>query len=163
MGYSALAILLLPFAAGVDAVCWASWCSMILTGFGLFLPLLQYVGAPALPFVSLSTLWISLALYSLIAGSIWWNHLLGGARRWAVLSGQLAAQLVDQADAATGIAFLTRDWAEMARRSLAALDQELGQLQECCRHQFWSGLVSDRNFVEAGGRASMSWRSHLMI
>ena len=163
MGYSALAILLLPFAVGVDAVCWASWCSMILTGFGLFLPLLQYVGAPALPFVSLSTLWISLALYSLIAGSIWWNHLLGGARRWAVLSGQLAAQLVDQADAATGIAFLTRDWAEMARRSLAALDQELGQLQECCRHQFWSGLVSDRNFVEAGGRASMSWRSHLMI
>lgn len=75
------------------------------------------------PFMSISTLWTSLLLYSLIAGSIWWNHLLGGARRWAVLSGQLAAQLVDQADAATGIAFLTRDWAEMARRSLAALDQ----------------------------------------
>ena len=60
----------------------------------------------------------------MIAGSIWWNHLLGGARRWAILSGQLASQLVDQADAAAGIAFLTRDWAEMARRSLVALDQD---------------------------------------
>ena len=125
LGYAALAILLLPFATPIDAVRWASWCTMSLTGFGLLLPVLQLVGAPTLPFVSLSTLWIGLFLYCLIAGSIWWNHLLGGARRWAVLSGQLAAQLVDQADAATGIAFLTRDWADMARRSLAALDQEL--------------------------------------
>ena len=68
--------------------------------------------------------WQVLVHLGLIAGSIWWNHLLGGARRWAILSGQLASQLVDQADAAAGIAFLTRDWAEMARRSLAALDED---------------------------------------
>ena len=68
----------------------------------------------------------------LIAGSIWWNHLLGGARRWAILSGQLASQLVDQADAAAGIAFLTRDWAEMARRSLVALDQDARFCLFCC-------------------------------
>ena len=124
MGYWALSILWLPFAlTSIDAVRWASWVTLCLTVFGLLLPLLQFIGAPTLPFMSISTLWTSLLLYSLIAGSIWWNHLLGGARRWAVLSGQLAAQLVDQADAATGIAFLTRDWAEMARRSLAALDQ----------------------------------------
>ena len=125
MGYAGLAILLIPIATSIDAVRWASWCTMSLTGFGLLLPLLQFAGAPTLPFASISSLWIALFLYSMIAGSIWWNHLLGGARRWAVLSGQLAAQLVDQADTATGIAFLTRDWAEMARRSLAALDQVL--------------------------------------
>ena len=70
--------------------------------------------------------WQVLVHLGLIAGSIWWNHLLGGARRWAILSGQLASQLVDQADTAAGIAFLTRDWAEMARRSLAALDEDCG-------------------------------------
>lgn len=46
--------------------------------------------------------WQVLVHLGLIAGSIWWNHLLGGARRWAILSGQLASQLVDQADAAAG-------------------------------------------------------------
>ncbi|CAJ1349471.1 unnamed protein product, partial [Effrenium voratum] len=122
-GYSALVLLLaMPLLTPIDAVRWASWCTMCLSLFALALPLLQCLGAPALPVPALSL--GCLALYCLIAGSIWWNHLLGGARRWAILSGQLASQLVDQADAAAGIAFLTKDWAEMARRSLVALDQE---------------------------------------
>ena len=71
-------------------------------------------------------------------------------RRWAQLSSRLTSQLADQADVTAavlrkkskqellqcsvsillgspvvkaGIAYLTRDWAEMARRSHAALDQ----------------------------------------
>eukprot|EP00439_Symbiodinium_sp_Y106_P053707 s2888_g7.t1 len=149
MGYWALSILWLPFAlTSIDAVRWASWVTLCLTVFGLLLPLLQFIGAPTLPFMSISTLWTSLLLYSLIAGSIWWNHLLGGARRWAVLSGQLAAQLVDQADAATGIAFLTRDWAEMARRSLAALDQELCGSWRTSLHELASKLADLRQELE---------------
>ncbi|CAE7251459.1 unnamed protein product [Symbiodinium natans] len=148
MGYAGLAILLIPIATSIDAVRWASWCTMSLTGFGLLLPLLQFAGAPTLPFASISSLWIALFLYSMIAGSIWWNHLLGGARRWAVLSGQLAAQLVDQADTATGIAFLTRDWAEMARRSLAALDQELCGSWRTSLHELASKLADLRQELE---------------
>ncbi|CAK9060302.1 unnamed protein product [Durusdinium trenchii] len=147
-GYAGVVgLLVLPVLTPIDAVRWASWCTMSLTIFGLMLPLLGFLGAPALPgptFLSLGCL----ALYSLIAGSIWWNHLLGGARRWAILSGQLASQLVDQADAAAGIAFLTRDWAEMARRSLVALDQELCGSWRTSLHELASKLADLRQELE---------------
>ena len=99
----------------------------------------------------------------MLAGSIWWNHLLGGARRWAILSGQLASQLVDQADAAAGIAFLTRDWAEMARRSLVALDQDRGPQRFVTTKSFDSRSRAGfrRNYVAAGELAYMSWRGKL--
>eukprot|EP00438_Fugacium_kawagutii_P035607 Skav231837 [mRNA] locus=scaffold2215:120435:120866:+ [translate_table: standard] len=96
--------------------CFLAWpCLQVLCWLGLPVHNL----CPGVQFALASCL-----LRGLIAGSIWWNHLLGGAGRWAKLSGELASQLVDQADAAAGIAFLTRDWAEMARRSLVALDQD---------------------------------------
>eukprot|EP00931_Biecheleriopsis_adriatica_P039576 TRINITY_DN22626_c0_g1_i2.p1 TRINITY_DN22626_c0_g1~~TRINITY_DN22626_c0_g1_i2.p1 ORF type:complete len:1419 (-),score=283.99 TRINITY_DN22626_c0_g1_i2:74-4249(-) len=149
VGYSALALLLaLPILTRIDAVRWASWCTLSLTVFGVALPLLEGVGAPALPLMSGASLAGVLLLYSLVVGSIWWNHLLGGARRWAQLSGQMASQLVDQADAAAGIACLTRDWAEMARRSLAALDQELCGSWRTSLHELASGLAYLRQELE---------------
>lgn len=147
-GYTAIGgLLLLPLLTPIDAVRWASWCTMSLTVFGLMLPMLHLLGAPSLPAPALLSLG-SLLLYCLIAGSIWWNHLLGGARRWAILSGQLASQLVDQADAAAGIAFLTRDWAEMARRSLVALDQELCGSWRTSLHELASKLADLRQELE---------------
>eukprot|EP00435_Cladocopium_sp_Y103_P011751 s2316_g3.t1 len=147
-GYTAIGgLLLLPLLTPIDAVRWASWCTMSLTVFGLMLPMLHMLGAPSLPAPALLSLG-SLLLYCLIAGSIWWNHLLGGARRWAILSGQLASQLVDQADAAAGIAFLTRDWAEMARRSLVALDQELCGSWRTSLHELASKLADLRQELE---------------
>jgi len=148
VGYTAIGgLLLLPLLTPIDAVRWASWCTMSLTMFALMLPVLHLLGAPALPTPTLLSLG-SLIVYCLIAGSIWWNHLLGGARRWAILSGQLASQLVDQADAAAGIAFLTRDWAEMARRSLAALDEELCGSWRTSLHELASKLADLRQELE---------------
>ncbi|CAE7243106.1 COMT [Symbiodinium natans] len=72
---------------------------------------------------------------------VWWNHLLGGSRRWAQLSSRLTSQLADQADVTAGIAYLTRDWAEMARRSHAALDQEFCGSWRTSLHELASKLT----------------------
>ncbi|CAE7335537.1 COMT [Symbiodinium necroappetens] len=78
---------------------------------------------------------------SLHSAMVWWNHLLGGSRRWAQLSSRLTSQLADQADVTAGIAYLTRDWAEMARRSHAALDQEFCGSWRTSLHELASKLT----------------------
>ncbi|CAJ1416759.1 unnamed protein product [Effrenium voratum] len=92
------------------------------TVFGVLAPLL--LRGAGLGVVESAVTAALLAAYSSCAWLVWWNHLLGGSRRWAELSSRLTSQLADQADVTAGIAYLTRDWAEMARRSHAALDQE---------------------------------------
>ncbi|CAE8659495.1 unnamed protein product [Polarella glacialis] len=112
-----VALLVLPVVAPVDLVRWASMCTLGVTGFGVLAPFClggAGLGRPA-------SLLVALTGYAACAWLVWWNHLLGGSR----LSSRLTSQLSDQADVTAGIAYLTRDWAEMARRSLAALDQEL--------------------------------------
>ncbi|CAE8603378.1 unnamed protein product [Polarella glacialis] len=150
-------LLLLPllarviFSVQLDAVCWASWCTLSLTTIGVTQPLLGWLGVIAPSQSSWHgsvALAGALVLYSFLVISIWWNHLLGGARKWALLSGKLASQLIDQADAAAGIAFLTRDWAEMARRSLAALDEELCGSWRASLHELASKLADLRQEIE---------------
>ena len=62
-------LLLLPLLTPIDAVRWASWCTMSLTVFGLMLPMLHLLGAPSLPapaFLSLG----SLLLYCFLAEQV---------------------------------------------------------------------------------------------
>ena len=49
-------LLLLPLLTPIDAVRWASWCTMSLTMFALMLPVLHLLGAPALPAPTLLSL-----------------------------------------------------------------------------------------------------------
>ncbi|CAJ1379285.1 unnamed protein product [Effrenium voratum] len=122
-GHSALvAMVTLPFFSRMDLVRWASMCTLGVTVFGVLAPLL--LRGAGLGVVESAVTAALLAAYSSCAWLVWWNHLLGGSRRWAELSSRLTSQLADQADVTAGIAYLTRDWAEMARRSHAALDQE---------------------------------------
>eukprot|EP00913_Durusdinium_trenchii_P031964 g29937.t1 len=81
---------------------------------GILAPFL--FGGMGLPLPATAVLAVLLIVYSSCAWLVWWNHLLGGSRRWAELSSRLTSQLADQADVTAGIAYLTRDWAEMARR-----------------------------------------------
>jgi len=68
----------------------------------------------------------ALFLYVVIVlGSLWWNHLFGGSSRWSRLSALFARDVADQANATASIAYLTRHWAEMAKRSMEHLDEEL--------------------------------------
>lgn len=129
----------LPFFSRVDLVRWASMCTLGVTMLGLLAPLLlRGAGlSPAAAAVSAC----SLVLYASFAWIVWWNHLLGGSRRWAQLSSRLTSQLADQADVTAGIAYLTRDWAEMARRSHAALDQEFCGSWRTSLHELASKLT----------------------
>eukprot|EP00435_Cladocopium_sp_Y103_P023535 s353_g5.t1 len=99
------------------------------------------LGGLGLPMPASAVLTGLLLLYSSCAWLVWWNHLLGGSRRWAELSSRLTSQLADQADVTAGIAYLTRDWAEMARRSHAALDQEFCGSWRTSLHEVASKLT----------------------
>lgn len=134
-----LGLVVLPMFAPVDLVRWAAMCTLGVTGFGVMSPLC--FGGAGLPLALSAVLAILLAAYAAVAWLVWWNHLLGGSRRWAELSSRLTGQLADQADVTAGIAYLTRDWAEMARRSLAALDQELCGSWRTSLHELASKLT----------------------
>eukprot|EP00929_Paragymnodinium_shiwhaense_P018525 TRINITY_DN12934_c1_g1_i1.p1 TRINITY_DN12934_c1_g1~~TRINITY_DN12934_c1_g1_i1.p1 ORF type:complete len:1458 (-),score=346.81 TRINITY_DN12934_c1_g1_i1:114-4487(-) len=89
-----------------------------------------------------------LGIYSLSIWSVWWNHLLGGARRWAQLSAELTERLSDQADMTAGMAYLARGWQEMARRSMTALDEELRGSWRSNLHVLASSLEDLRSHLE---------------
>lgn len=124
MGYSLLvAALATPLAAGVDAVRWASLATISLTTLGVMLPFTALgQGVPVGVDLIVAGL---LVVYAFAVYDIWWNHLLGGSRHWMRLSSRLTAELLEQADSTASVAYLTRAWAELTRRSLAQLDQEL--------------------------------------
>eukprot|EP00930_Biecheleria_cincta_P014261 TRINITY_DN12355_c0_g1_i1.p1 TRINITY_DN12355_c0_g1~~TRINITY_DN12355_c0_g1_i1.p1 ORF type:complete len:1480 (+),score=289.63 TRINITY_DN12355_c0_g1_i1:71-4510(+) len=134
-----LGLVVLPMLAPVDLVRWAAMCTLGVTGFGVMSPLC--FGGAGLPLGLSAAMAILLVVYAAVAWLVWWNHLLGGSRRWAELSSRLTGQLADQADVTAGIAYLTRDWAEMARRSLAALDQELCGSWRTSLHELASKLT----------------------
>jgi len=124
-----LSWLLIPIYSPVEAIRWASVCTLLITALGILAPFMCWGSGGA--FLGLST-WQSLtlamllALYTMSAGAtVWWSHLLGGVRQWVELSAKLGTQLSDQADIAAGMAYLAQNWAEMAQRSLTALDEEL--------------------------------------
>eukprot|EP00931_Biecheleriopsis_adriatica_P047107 TRINITY_DN27132_c0_g1_i1.p1 TRINITY_DN27132_c0_g1~~TRINITY_DN27132_c0_g1_i1.p1 ORF type:complete len:1505 (-),score=312.51 TRINITY_DN27132_c0_g1_i1:55-4569(-) len=144
VGRSLLVILLLlPMLVPVDLVRWASMCTLGVTCFGCLAPLL--LGGAGLASGASAAVALLLIGYAACAWMVWWNHLLGGSRRWAELSSKLTSQLADQADVTAGIAYLTRDWAEMARRSLAALDQELCGSWRTSLHELASKLTDLRS------------------
>lgn len=134
-----LGLVVLPMFAPVDLVRWAAMCTLGVTSFGVVSPLC--FGGAGLPLALSAVFAILLAAYAAVAWLVWWNHLLGGSRQWAELSSRLTGQLADQADVTAGIAYLTRDWAEMARRSLAALDQELCGSWRTSLHELASKLT----------------------
>jgi len=140
LGHSLLiALVALPFLTHMDLVRWASMCTLAVTILGLLAPMLM--GGLGLPWTASMVLACLLLAYSSCAWLVWWNHLLGGSRRWAELSSRLTSQLADQADVTAGIAYLTRDWAEMARRSHAALDQEFCGSWRTSLHEVASKLT----------------------
>lgn len=140
LGNSFLIVLVaLPFLTRMDLIRWASICTLAVTIIGVISPVL--LGGLGLPMPASAVLTGLLLLYSSCAWLVWWNHLLGGSRRWAELSSRLTSQLADQADVTAGIAYLTRDWAEMARRSHAALDQEFCGSWRTSLHEVASKLT----------------------
>lgn len=147
-------LLALPFFTRIDAVRWASICTLALTACGV---LAGISGGASLPLALRLPLLGALLAYSACVSSIWWNHLLGGSRRWAEVSTQLADRLSDQADITAGIAFLAKEWADMARRSMAALDQELMGSWRMSLHELASKLKDLRQEVEAAEGGLRVW------
>eukprot|EP00929_Paragymnodinium_shiwhaense_P000442 TRINITY_DN100684_c0_g1_i1.p1 TRINITY_DN100684_c0_g1~~TRINITY_DN100684_c0_g1_i1.p1 ORF type:complete len:1310 (-),score=269.55 TRINITY_DN100684_c0_g1_i1:17-3946(-) len=117
------AVFLMPVFISIDRIRWSAICTLIVTICGFLAPFF-FAGAGMPMPLSLAVAG-ALAVYAFSIWAIWWNHLLGGARQWAQLSSRLTGQLSEQADITAGIAYLTHDWADMARRSLKALDLEL--------------------------------------
>lgn len=116
-------VLLMPLVFEVDLIRWSAVCTIFVTVCGMLTPVLPLMdGHQRLLGLVIAPLFVA---YGAMIWPIWWNHLLGGSRHWARLSCKLTSQLADQADMTAGIAYLTRDWAEMAKRSLQVLDQEL--------------------------------------
>jgi len=119
---------ILPVWAPVDAVWWASWCTLGISFLGVGGPIWCWGGGTSFGLSFFPSLFMAMifSLYMFRAGGmVWWNHIFGGSRQWIELSAKLGSQLSDQADTAAGMAYLARNWAEMAHRSLAALDEEL--------------------------------------
>jgi len=106
----------LPLVVAVEPVRWSAWCTIVLTAWGFLSALQETAAVPVAVF---------LAAYAACAWAIWWNHLMGGAQSWSKLSKALTHQLADQNHLTAGLVYLTRDWADMANQSMAALDQEL--------------------------------------
>jgi len=117
-----VALLMLPLLCPIDIVRWAAIYTLTASLFGISGPLVGGAGLPLPLSIVVAVLFVA---FSTFAKNIWWNHLLGGVHRWAKMSTQLSERLTEQADWAAGITYLTREWAEMAHRSMAALDGEL--------------------------------------
>ena len=87
-------VLVLPFVAPIDLIRWATLCTLSVSVGGVAAPFLHGAGLPLPAAICVAVL---LGLYASVAWIVWWNHLLGGARRWAQLSSKLTSQLADQA------------------------------------------------------------------